>query len=118
MSKSSRRIMRTTAAVIGMSAIGAMGSGTAFAATAPALDGAPDAAGATGLTGVQDGLGAVEEVGGTDLHSFEMPSVADQSVKSAYVARRHHDGRNHDGRNHRSHRDHGQHHRGKHHRHH
>jgi hypothetical protein len=95
MSKSSRRIMRTTAAVIGMSAIGALGSGTAFADTVPALDGAPDAGGATGatdLTGAQDGLGAVQEVGGTDLHSFELPSVADQSVHSAYLARRHHGG--------------------------
>lgn len=115
MSKSSRWTVRTTAAVIGMTAIGAMGSGTAFAATAPGLDGVPDTAGATDLAGAQDGLGAVEEVGGTDLHSFEMPSAADQSVTSAYPARRHHDNRNH-----RSHRDSARNHHlhGRHHRHH
>jgi hypothetical protein len=83
MSKSSRRVVQTTVAVVGMAAVGAVGSGTAFAQTAADLDRTPEGVGHTDLAGVEDGLGAAEEVGG-DLYSFQLPALGDQSVKNSH----------------------------------
>lgn len=83
MSKSSRRFVQTTVAVVGMAAVGAVGSGTAFAQTATDLDRTPEGAGQADLAGVEDGLGSAEEVGGVDLNSFQLPSLGDQSVKNS-----------------------------------
>src|SRR5882757_4953178 len=74
MNMSGRRILKTTAAVVGIGALGALGSGTAFAATSTDLGGAPNSHGTS--TADAAGLATPASSKSGDLHTFAMPKMA------------------------------------------
>lgn len=73
MNMSGRRILKTTAAVVGISALGALGSGTAFAATPADLGGAPTSHGTS--TADAAGLSSPTSSSASDLHAFAVPKM-------------------------------------------
>ena len=73
MNMSGRRILKTTAAVVGMSALGALGTGTAFAATPTDLGAAPTSHGTS--TADAAGLSSPASSQSGDLHTFAMPKM-------------------------------------------
>jgi hypothetical protein len=74
MNMSGRRILKTTAAVVGISALGALGAGTAFAATPTDLGDAPTGHGTSTMDKVD--LSSPASSKGSDLHTFAMPKMA------------------------------------------
>ena len=74
MKMSGRRILKTTAAVVGISALGALGAGTAFAATPTDLGDAPSGHGTSTIDRVD--LSSPASSKGSDLHTFAMPKMA------------------------------------------
>lgn len=74
MKMSGRRILKTTAAVVGISALGAMGTGTAFAAAPTGLGDAPTGHGTSTIDNV--GLTSPASSKGSELHTFAMPKMA------------------------------------------
>lgn len=74
MNESGRRILKTTAAVVGISALGVLGSGTAFAATSTDLGGAPSSSGTS--TADEAGLSSPASSRGGDLHTFAVPKMS------------------------------------------
>jgi len=73
MNMSGRRILKTTAAVVGISAMGALGTGTAFAATTTDLGGAPTTHGTS--TADATDLASPSSSKSGDLHTFAMPKM-------------------------------------------
>ena len=73
MNVSGRRILKTTAAVVGISALGALGTGTAFAATPTDLGVAPTSHGTS--TADAAGLSSPTSSNSGELHSFAMPKT-------------------------------------------
>lgn len=73
MNMSGRRILKTTAAVVGMSALGALGTGTAFAATPTDIGVAPTSHGTS--TADASGLSSPSSSSTGDLHSFAVPKM-------------------------------------------
>lgn len=74
MNISGRRILKTTATVVGLGALGALGSGTAFAATSADLGGAPTSHGAGAVD--EAGLSSPTSAKSGEPHSFAMPKMA------------------------------------------
>jgi hypothetical protein len=74
MNMSGRRILKTTAAVVGISALGALGTGIAFAATPTDLGEAPTGHGTSTMDKVD--LSSPTSSKGSDLHTFAMPKMA------------------------------------------
>jgi hypothetical protein len=73
MNVSGRRILKTTAAVVGISALGALGTGTAFAATPTDLGGVPNSHGTSATDAA--GLSSPTSSQSGDLHTFAMPKM-------------------------------------------
>ena len=73
MNMSGRRILKTTAAVVGISALGALGTGTAFAATPADLHGAPTTHGTSTADATDLATPASSKSG--DLHTFAVPKM-------------------------------------------
>ncbi|MBA2324591.1 MAG: hypothetical protein H0V92_11465, partial [Pseudonocardiales bacterium] len=93
MNKSSRRVLRTTAAVLGVTALGAVGSGTAFADTVGDVHGVSNGHSDTDFAPADDSAGLPsDELGAPDMHTFQMPSLGDQNVRSTRSSSSSHDG--------------------------
>lgn len=73
MNMSGRRILKTTAAVVGISALGALGSGTAFAATPTHLGDAPTTHGTSAADATD--LASPASSKSDELHTFAVPKM-------------------------------------------
>lgn len=82
MNVSGRRILKTTAAVVGISALGALGTGTAFAATPTDLGVAPTSHGTS--TADTAGLSSPTSSSADELHSFAAPKMATHVSEPSY----------------------------------
>jgi hypothetical protein len=82
MNMSGRRILKTTAAVVGISALGALGSGTAFAATSSHQGIAPTTHGAS--TADATDLASPSSSKSGDLHTFAVPKMDTHTAAPSY----------------------------------
>ena len=91
MNMSGRRILKTTAAVVGISALGALGPGTAFAATTTDLGSAPTTHGTS--TADATDLASPSSSKSGDLHTFAVPKMNTHVSEPSY---RNYDDNNYD----------------------
>lgn len=74
MIRTGSRTLKTTAAILGVSALAALGSGTAFAGTAAAVGSSTDSYGARTTDHIEHATPGSPKSG--DLHSFATPTMA------------------------------------------
>src|SRR5581483_5914700 len=81
MNAHNRRILHTGAAVLGMTALGAVGSSVAFADTGNGLVGTPDHYDGTEHPPTYDSAGLPRDTVENPAHqSFEMPTITESSI--------------------------------------